>query len=1420
MRQVYPAPNIVIGVGRFGLAVLERLGDDWMGLEMSGADASIKNLRLVAIRAVLAAAEPVPAAASAGAVESAPGDGDGGGWRTAEGPGAQVARHLGDGDLPTRALDFAVLRSLGLVRYRDGTYQVGVPRDDGVVEVEEEGTGGTGGGHQVVRRRRFFRWTDLSPDPIVAAEKLRLVTERDRGVDLFLAPLLHRIRRGLSPRILLATIGRWVALSEGRDPSPWPWLRRMPGGKEVAEEGLLLLGLTRQRVEEACCSDPDARRQRALREAVRRADRHFHQRLEPPLLRGRDRWSRWRDWSEGKRGAGPLELVIPRFFVPREGDPEAPLDAMEFLAQDWQAAGWARDQRHRDDRIFLALETTPFRLGLFDHDGRSARSRSGVDLDQRLKLLGDHVHQGLLRLWVDLQRVRAAEGEPGTVRERDSLASTLQQSLELLGELVVRPIATRRGGEGSPRPGSRVERELPHEPSHFLSSLVVEERADDDPVHHLLLSRLLELGLAEPEELKRFRHPLLAEVELTPEDIEHRPEPEVTGRIASGAGKERSVGRTEPVAGGGEAEDGGAEDRGPVTGLQGLRRRLNEQVRQLFDFQLLAGYRKRPTRQPPRLSIFVVGDMSEPFTRASLRPILREIHAEVLRAFTPIFQSFREGFDRSLCVTPILWMPHPADPFKGEPAACARCEEAAIIDTVHGIRHWVECVLPPGRRFIPQIFINSRVTDMSTLTLRDALRETRDFLTFQMRSDLAADPWLRRTSAGSGQSDLFASFSCYEIDFPALRCREYVANRLGRELLEELQASKARAGKGRELPKAETSFGPPAIDDLVRAARATVLQETEAAAKEEKQFVRSRLTIAETTRAAEIIGRFDEAFRTEIQTRVLGHWDRLTGTLGQVDTAVDGLRIQVAKGPKVGLQQRMQELRRLADRTIEEQALEGGLSRALGALHHLRREAGDLFRKREEERRKREDLAIRHLIPSFGGLESAREQVVQAGRAKPDGDPLRLGYLLSGLLALALGAPVSQAVAYLLDLHLHGGLAEALLGPLGYLTGGLFLFLPAWGLLRWHLRRRTRQVQKAVDHLSEQAARLLRGTGAALAHEPPSSVRSFLESCLELTAAVAGRGFALRILERTVADAHLGDRLMRSVGVQLHRLIRRAEDLGVRTTLEATTDDEDLTYLLQGHGARRAERLITAGSLHRYYRRYVRDDDHLRAALPDFLGAAGGIEHWRRQACLADTERILGHGRECFASLAEELVSDQHFFNTEVGQRLLEFVARCYSNIGFGAEFRGYEGLDPDGVQVIADATLVVHPELAPVYRQARDRETEEVREARGADERRRERIRTTKTMDLQEAHIRPNAVYMLSLVQGIRVHSVRNLRRFESFHDRIQMPDDRAFPLTPETPKDRGNLPLNSLTAFREPARRWAASRPASNGGGDRKQR
>lgn len=1200
MSQVFPAPGIVIGVGRFGLTVLERLGDDWQGLSLAGADATLANLRLIAVRP--------------GGEESERH------WGEQERGVVGVARYLGEGDLPSLALDLAILRSLGLIRYRDGGYQVAVPRDAGVVELEGEGD-------RRLRRHRYFEWLRLSPDPIVAAERLRHLVQRLKDLDVFVSPLLNRVRQGHSPRALMACIGRCGALREGRDPAPWAWLR------ETARA-----------------------------------------------------------------------LAVPEPFRPRDSDLPAPLDPAALLGSDWETTGWA-NLEDAGSVVFDLLPISAYDLGLYDQEGRERRpEEQEAELPERLRILAGHVHRGLVRLWVDLQWERVAEPDLHVMvqaRQRDELADSLQQSLEILGELVVRPLSPSGGDE--PREPSEAERELPLVPSRLLSGLTVDETGEDGSAATVLARRLARLGLAEYEAAERRREPLLADVPL---------------------------------------QDSAS--------LEELRRALNHQARQLFGFSHLARYRDRPTRRPPRLTVFVVGDLSEPFVRETFRPVLREVHAELLRAFSPIFETYREGFDRCLCVTPILWTPHPADPFPGEDLVLNRCEEAAIIDAIHGVRRWVESVLPPGRRCISQIFVNSRVTDTAALSLADAARQTRDFLAFQIRSDLAGDLWLRQTSAGAGGGDLFSSFSCYEIDFPALRCREYLANRLARECLAGI-----KEGPDVRLQEPEP-FTPPPADRLVAPAREELDRVTRGAAEEMAQQVAGRVAVAATTPAREIVARFGEDFERTLYGRVQNRWRELTARQGRTDEIVDELRVEVSRL----LSRVLARVRDHSDGLVEDHAGAGGLQAVQSGLQLLLTSARGVFQREEELRRAGEALSLRHRIPDLAPVRDARREVQRAALRKPDLEPLNIGLAVWGLLCPVLG----------------GTLIQNAFGPL---AGGGALFVLGWFLSRWHLRRRLAEVLEAIERMAGAVRRLFWGSGFDPAREDGPSVRAFLESRLALTAALATRGFALRVLERAVADSGLAGRLAHGVDVQLQLLARQGEDLGVRSRM---SDDgerrEDLSHLFGGG----ADRLIDPEDLEAYYRQRAGRREDLPDRMRELIAAAGGFDDWRTRACLADGGRILRFCRGQFEPIVSEPISDQHFFADKAGRRLLRFVARCYPNLGFGAGFKGYEGLDPDNVLVMADAALVVHEGLAGVFRGARN----DARE-----------MPATETLQVVTAGIRPNAAYMMSLVQGIRVHSMRNLKRFESFHDRVALPEDRVFPLSPE--RQSPGAPLNPLTGYGE---------------------
>ncbi|HXT20814.1 MAG TPA: hypothetical protein VN923_08700, partial [Thermoanaerobaculia bacterium] len=427
MSSVYPAPAIVVGVGRFGLALLERLGEDWAGLKISGADASIGNLRLLAVRSTAAD----------------------NGWRRFEEGAVRIAGHVAGSDLPSLALDFAIVRALGLVRYRDGCYQVALPRDAGVVDVEEEGS----------RRLRYFEWLRLDCDPIVAAERLRQRAQQLQEVDLFITPLVNRVRQGHSPQALLACVGRCRALFQGRDPAPWDWTATAVT-TESGDGDLIAPAIS-------------ARDKAEMRHATR-----FLSKLMPPPFPG------WEAWLAGAEEAPPA-IRAPAPFRREPGDLAAPLDPADLLAQEWEATGWASQQEGLGEAVFVPLTPHPLQLGLFDLDTRQQVPAESLDLlRRRLRELGALLHGGLVRLWVDLQRERVGDVDgdlfEGT-RQRDEASEALRQTLEVLGEIVVHPLMDAIQDVPVRDAASSAERLLPDEPSRFLRGLELPARSEESP---------------------------------------------------------------------------------------------------------------------------------------------------------------------------------------------------------------------------------------------------------------------------------------------------------------------------------------------------------------------------------------------------------------------------------------------------------------------------------------------------------------------------------------------------------------------------------------------------------------------------------------------------------------------------------------------------------------------------------------------------------------------------------------------------------------------------------------------------------------------------------------------------------------------------------------------------------------------------
>ena len=1316
--NLYPNPTLVVGVGRVGLALLEELGQDWRWLSRTAADdTSVKNLRLLSI---LPNTEV-----------------DDLRWRHPETRHARIALLAGNDDLPTLTLHFAIIRSLGLIRFRDGSYQLAIPRDRGPIE--------TGHSH-TTRRKRFFEWLPLDSDPRRAVERLHRLASRDPEVDLFLTPIVERVLHGQSPRLLLNLIARARAYAQGRDPSPWAWLTphishdRAPGTRSEHDRA----PGTRSEHDRTPGTRSEHDRTPGTRSEHDRAPGTRSGTPSALRLTPTPDWTHEDDHHPALQAhlatppespdGTPHPITIPPNFCPVPGDLTSPLAPTRLLSIDWETTGWVASELDTLETIeFLPLDVSPFRLGLFDHD-----ASPGFDHDataDALKELGELLNRGLLRIWLDLQQERH-EDPLLSLQERRRLnaEASAEQCLELLAELVVTPLTRHADDSPLPRVSHRLDRwvdgpTLPLTPSSALRQAIVDTEDARSSLERPLLQRLRALGLNFGlDELGE--RPLLRTLSLRPDDLS------------------------------GEAR------------LTPLRSIVNQEARHLLSFDHLASYRQRTTRQPPRLTVYLVADAKEPFTRRALRPVLRAIHQELIRAYGPLLDTSRQGFDRTLAIVPIIWTPHPADAFGGEHPRANITEEAAILKSVHDLRRWVESV-PPAHRCIPQIFINSRVTASAVLGLDDAIRQTHDFISLQIRNELGKDPWLRHTAQGFDDHDLFATFSCVQINFPAERARDYLANRLARESLRRLRApSSANAAAGADTDdRLDPVLPPPRA--LLDPAREKLAHLTSQTASRLCADVDDRLHVHKSTTSEELCARFDEAFEDHLFQQVHNAWHALTRQRGDMDLMVNALR----QDANLHLSDALTLSRKNADRLIEERASDGGLARALAGFNLLHQNSRNLLDEAERQRVGAQEICLKHNLPDPTPIALARQDLIEAANKKPDLNPLRLGLITWAIMAPALGAPLAHATARALNLHQQPNLFEPFLGPAGWLVGGLLIVLPLALILRAHLRKHLNAVHDAIEALSSALRDVVAGASSNPLHGSPS-IHSFFAARLDLSHALSTRNVADHLHERVDSDRNLAFRLIQSVELQERRLQQHAESLGARPAppdlamaSERLSDDAQKIFALNPAqaGAARQHTLLAPEHLLEHYHRHFPALADVDACLPAFLATAGGFHRWREQACLASTEHILSFGRDYFGELLTTPVGAQPAFELSVGLNLARFVSHHYASLGFGARFVGYEGFDTSGQRKLADASLLIHPQLRPALDRARISP---------------DAPPTTETLDIIEAPILPNTAFLLSLVQGINARSIKNLRRQESFFDRLELPD-------PATPWQRPPLTI-----------------------------
>lgn len=1518
----FPTATIVVGIGKMGDRILHQLGERWSWIATDNPhDQTLSHLSLMHLDASSLKGEA---------------------WARAEAFEAYLAREEGDASGPDRALDLLVLRTLGLIRFIDGEYQIASPVDEGslslladafpatiseeltpqngqpngsshadeqskkhdlelsdvgyarlldalslytdaahrgereeakagapAVEVaepaqaeeaealsgkNEQGAQRLGdrrphrGAHReglfarhTTFRRRSYRWVRLAEDPLDAADALAELVQTSGSLARFIEPILARVRDGNSPKILLSLLRRLKSWQAGRDPSPWRWL---------ASSKLDRAGSDGER------HDPLHGLLRAYAEAL------------------------------FERSEGSFEAPAHRHDHFHADDPHnvAPLDPWLLLSLDWETPGWTFPANGLDQRVFRTLPAHPRDFGFYDRDAREEKVDLTIDLDKvyahlgaRQEKLARLARRGLLRLWAQLTRIRLgarsdedAEGEFNEIR-----LEALHQSLAILGELLVREIAegtAQAAEEFTPRAADGEERASYRE-RHRASVGEVEQLNDtwcaairrrDRTNLTRLVDRLDRLGIqvedAEEEPFQLY-HRIGLKLEDQPQGEQSHPE--------------------DP------AESGKAIRLSEATEHK-VRHLINKRVRSLLSAGQLSKLPRPPGQMPLYIRVFIVGDMGEKVTRLFSQPVLRIIHAELLRVVRPIYDGRFDGHTRPLAVVPFFSMPHPADsgrdeygestkePRRGERSSAdkpaepqpgslpsgervrtrsgldeesaehlagyeserRRITERLVIDAIHHVRRSIE-LIPPAERLTFELLVSGRVTDRSVMSIDDSIDEIRSFIWMNARNSLADDAELTTLLSNRG-GDLLSTVSCRELSFPVERARAWAANRFERTLLHVFKMPPPDSAAARspekssvfekELKLQASLKGPAEPADKLPPALEGPFEKITRACEELRDSVRDsidlNLDIGITDDASVFLN--DKASEADINALIYRPinetWARLAEQSRGVDEEIAKLRQDLAKRATTA----RQKINQRTEEIIANECARKGSLHALAQVNEMEGDASDYLREAEKSAAWAEDAVASHPRPSpENSIKKAVDDFRDAVRAKPDFAPfIFFGVSTAFALALILGP---RLIAYIGQMPIPGiGRFLSVQHP-GWLmsrsmemfVGGALLLLGGL-LLYFVMRRSIRRIDDARVGLQEAVAQAIGvppnarasseasdqgrlalftkrrrrseqdgatatepAKGTVSSKERNDSLLPFFTKRLRHRWELARKTHALYVWESTVHDATLAQRLRLAAEVRIEALRLAAEKLGVKAhRAEGGYDRDQIDKLFDTELGADAQWLVGTRSLERWYRDETKssyggsieeDTELARDQLIEYF-ERNPLRDWRRAVPFGD-DALEAYCREHWSALVDEaVISLQPLFRDAAGASLREFVSSHFGTLGFGAQFRGYEGMDDDGIDA-RELLLVLPSTLRHEFEDA----LEENGAKRGDDSETTRRKRIIRQIPKSFTDIRPNAAYLLMTAMGIRERSFQNLRRFVSFHDRRGLIERERFPLSPK---------------------------------------
>ncbi|MBM3855406.1 MAG: hypothetical protein FJ399_20005 [Verrucomicrobia bacterium] len=132
-----------------------------------------------------------------------------------------------------------------------------------------------------------------------------------------------------------------------------------------------------------------------------------------------------------------------------------------------------------------------------------------------------------------------------------------------------------------------------------------------------------------------------------------------------------------------------------------------------------------------------------------------------------------------------------------------------------------------------------------------------------------------------------------------------------------------------------------------------------------------------------------------------------------------------------------------------------------------------------------------------------------------------------------------------------------------------------------------------------------------------------------------------------------------------------------------------------------------------------------------------------------------------------------------MARNLDRFLGSFYPNLGFAAQFRGFEGLDVDSISFKNEPVVLMTPGLVHGH------EREKLNEPRKSRPR----------LDVLDVALNTPSCWIVSIAHDLQIDSIQNLKRFEHHFERARPPEDRLFPFTAQ-----GYFPPNHKMATKVP--------------------